>query len=348
MSVSSRKSKKHVHNHRKLQITEPEIASSAAAIDNNVIESNTSSAQNQDNIDNSQDNSDNDAYDSTQENEPLLPESSAGTGNDDNANTNKRDNAKQNTMFVSPYVNVEIVDGTIIHTDNETGFSAITTAPSEDSGNTDSFNNANSTNHTSTFPAPKSSSGNSSHSKNQFVIWTVRISLQMQQQPTQLASPYHSLSKSALSSEQVEKQLYCYKRYSEFVVFRNQILKRLNRVLSKALAKEREYRNKIEADNDADQNGNTNTNSTADRENTAALRTQNRLVIKRLRDIHVPELPEPVSWWKCFSYNNINFSKNWLKHRQAGLEFFMCSVLLDNSIVEFCNDDIIKKFILNK
>ncbi|KAL6940629.1 hypothetical protein ACO0QE_004541 [Hanseniaspora vineae] len=333
-------------------MTEPEIASSAAVVNNEILKSADETADDQDYTQNNHENSDNDAYNNTQENEPLLPQSSASTANDSNANTNTRarsSTTKQTAQFVSPYVNVEIVDGTIIHTDNETGFSAITTAPSVDSGSTDSLSNANfNSTYTPSSTAPMSSSESSSYSKNQFVIWTVRISLQMQQQPTQLASPYYSVPLSSLSTGSIEKQLYCYKRYSEFVVFRNQILKKLNRELSRALAKEKEYRSRIDANSDADRNGNTNTNSVADRENIAALRMQNRLVIKRIRDIHVPELPQPVSWWKCFSYNNINFSKNWLKHRQAGLEFFMCSVLLDNSIVEFCDDDIIKKFILSK
>ncbi|KAH3900219.1 Ypt35p SCDLUD_003190 [Saccharomycodes ludwigii] len=190
-------------------------------------------------------------------------------------NKNKSNNDNNN----DPFVNVEILEGNIINgtllqtnTNNMSMRSVNNLIPTKSKTSIGGNNNI--------LPV-------STYDGKKFMVWTMRITLTYGNQ-----------------------QLYCYKRYSEFVVFRNKILHKLNMY----------YKEKQRQGNNS---------------------------INRYTKIVIPELPPPVSWWKCWEYDRVNFDRHWLQHRQAGLEFFMCSVLLDKDIVNLCFD-IIQKFILNK
>ena len=58
-------------------------------------------------------------------------------------------------------------------------------------------------------------------------------------------------------------------------------------------------------------------------------------------EVELPELPPKVAWYDSWRYNEVNFDKKWLAGRQRGLERFLNGVLQNGKIVRLCRAEIV-------
>ncbi|CCK68864.1 Ypt35p KNAG_0B04290 [Huiozyma naganishii CBS 8797] len=135
------------------------------------------------------------------------------------------------------------------------------------------------------------------HNGGKFAVWKITIVLQ----------PVSRDKRAAAATPQI----HIYKRYSQFVTFREELLEELHEIKEEAV------------------------------------RVQDRERTSKLMAIKVPPLPPPVPWYSYWQYQDVNMSKKWLMERRRGLEYFMNYVILNRCIVENCKK-VILSFIERK
>lgn len=123
----------------------------------------------------------------------------------------------------------------------------------------------------------------------EYIIWRITLILE----------PQRAIPNKISDRIMVSPRFDIYKRYSEFVKFRNDLICHLESLKKQDLP-----------DN----------------------------LRRKLNNIIVPELPPKVPWYNLWEYYEINLDRKWLLNRRKGLEFFLNSIFLNKVIVELCKD----------
>lgn len=131
-----------------------------------------------------------------------------------------------------------------------------------------------------------------------YIVWRITLILKLRGPVSDRTSDYITIS----------PQIEIYKRYSEFVKFRKDLIDHLD------FLKEQDLPDNLR---------------------------------RKLNNIIIPELPPKVPWYKLWEYYDINLNHEWLLKRRKGLEYFLNCIFLNRCTVGLCRD-IIKSFIQTK